>query len=156
MPESKTLPARYARLIHRNRPNRPHISSDISNFKQRRDKIDQMRPNLLARPAVNASKFSSRLGLRSSAPPSRPAPPCASAPPVKGCLRFTGKTRKPFFHHSTPFSKPTTKYNQINEVGESAVRETLLMSVAPLTDAPAIRRRAIQPDRLPANTIGSL
>ncbi|WP_206020965.1 hypothetical protein, partial [Antarcticimicrobium luteum] len=33
-------------------------------------------------------------------------PLCASAPPVKGCLKFTAKTRKRFFHfHPSFFQK---------------------------------------------------
>jgi hypothetical protein len=66
----ETLPARYARLIHRNRPNRPHISSDTRNVKERRDKINGMRPNFPARPASSASSLFAAL-----APGPRPVRP---------------------------------------------------------------------------------
>jgi len=39
-------------LIHRFEPNRPHISSDTCDFKERRDKIDWMRPNFLGAPRL--------------------------------------------------------------------------------------------------------
>ena len=38
------------RLIHRNEPNRPHISSVTNNFKERRNKTNRCAANLVARP----------------------------------------------------------------------------------------------------------
>ena len=38
------------RLIHRNEPNRPHISSVTINFKERRNKINRCAANFVARP----------------------------------------------------------------------------------------------------------
>ncbi|MFV2036959.1 MAG: hypothetical protein ACC646_05160 [Paracoccaceae bacterium] len=38
------------RLIHRNEPNRPHISSVTINFKERRNKINRCAAKLPARP----------------------------------------------------------------------------------------------------------
>jgi len=40
-------------LIHRFEPNRPHISSDTCDFKERRDKSDWMRPNFLGAPRLD-------------------------------------------------------------------------------------------------------
>ena len=40
-------------LIHRMNQSRPHISSDTRDFKERRDKIDWMRPNFLGAPRLN-------------------------------------------------------------------------------------------------------
>ncbi|KAA2311329.1 hypothetical protein DL237_20185 [Pseudooceanicola sediminis] len=54
-PES--LGARYAGFNHRNDPNRPHISSDTRDVKERRDKNKPVRPNLTARPPIPTSEF---------------------------------------------------------------------------------------------------
>ena len=52
----KALGSRYMkRLIHRTEPNRPHISSDTRDFKERRDKTHRMRPIPTARPACITS-----------------------------------------------------------------------------------------------------
>ena len=58
---AETLRARYAGIDPSNEPNRPHISSDTINFKERRDKSDWMRPNFSARPASITSGFFLRL-----------------------------------------------------------------------------------------------
>ena len=98
------MSAIYRRLIHRTEPNRPHISSDISNFKERRDKSDWMRPNFLARPACIISVFS----LASRCPVARLAPrQSVSARPVRGVLRLWTGTRKCFFREKRIFCSLT-------------------------------------------------
>ena len=49
------------RLIHRNEPNRPHISSVTSNFKERETKQTEMRPNFWRAPPALPLVFSLRL-----------------------------------------------------------------------------------------------
>ena len=98
------MSAIYRRLIHRTEPNRPHISSDISNFKERRDKSDWMRPNFLARPACIISVFS----LASRCRVARLAPrQSVSARPVRGVLRLWTGTRKCFFREKCIFCSLT-------------------------------------------------
>ena len=49
----------YRKYVRRNKPNRPHISSDTSNVKQHSEtKTKQMRPNQSARPPSKSSDFS--------------------------------------------------------------------------------------------------
>ncbi len=97
------------RLIHRNEPNRPHISSVIINFKERRDKSDWMRRNFLARPACIISVFSLASRCRLSAFPLPCGP--SGAPLVhlcaagEGVLRLVRGTRKCFFAEMLSFSK---------------------------------------------------
>ena len=64
-------------FVHRNEPNRPHISSDTRDFKERRDKTNWMRPNLPARPASSASVFLPQ-ALQSVAVSATPSFPLAS------------------------------------------------------------------------------
>jgi hypothetical protein len=69
------------RLIHRNEPNRPHISSDIQFSNNVETKIIKMRQLLPARLAIQISEFLQQLQeLNVSAYPfSRPSPHhCAS------------------------------------------------------------------------------
>jgi hypothetical protein len=107
-PKSRNAICRH--LIHRMNQNRPHISSDISYVKERgsgdpETKTRPVRPNLLARPPVNASKLSASvpLKLRSISPSG--VSRSASAPPVKGVLRLSPNLRKRFFQHSQEKSK---------------------------------------------------
>jgi hypothetical protein len=83
-----------------NEPNRPHISSDTINFKQRRDKINRMRPNLFGAPRLYYLCFFCCVSL-----PCGPVgtPWSISAPPVRGVLRLVGDTRNPFFAQSAYF-----------------------------------------------------
>ena len=95
----------YRRLIHRMNQGRPHISSDISDVKQReRQKPDQCALTFGA-PARQpleclAASSASAPRLRLAAAPSG-APSCASAPPVKGLLRIPPDTRNPFFRKTS-------------------------------------------------------
>jgi hypothetical protein len=84
-----------------NEPNRPHISSDTRDFKERRDKINQDAPYIVRRAPPQKSLIvvhrvpsgSRRLAVWR---PAR-AVVCPSAPPVKGYLRFGAGVRNPFF-----------------------------------------------------------
>ena len=49
---AEALGSRYAGFVHRNEPNRPHISSDTIDFKERRDKISEKRRILLGAPRL--------------------------------------------------------------------------------------------------------
>ena len=98
---ARRLRARYTDVHSSNDPNRPHISSDTRDVKERRDKTRPVRPNLRrARPEIPLNFLSppnpSRPSRASapSVPSASVAPRSASAPPVKGVLRFTPKTRK--------------------------------------------------------------
>ena len=55
----KSMSAIHRKYVRRNKPNRPHISSDTSNVKQHSEtKTKQMRPNQSARPPSKSSDFS--------------------------------------------------------------------------------------------------
>ena len=105
------------RLIHRNEPNRPHISSFIINFKQRRDNNERMRRNFLARPACIISVYSLRLVSVPFAflrwPGSFGAPVRIPALPVRGVLRLVPGTRKPFFTETAFFFRDNILFNNI-------------------------------------------
>ena len=91
----KTLSARryqrdMKRLIHRNEPNRPHISSDISISNNVETIKTEMRPIVLARPASITSDFL----LRRVAPSASPLPDGPSgAPPVHHCASGKGGSK---------------------------------------------------------------
>ena len=98
------------RMIHRNGPNRPHISSVTSDFKERRDKSDRVRPNFSARPASSISVFF----LASRCRKARLAPRrCISAPPVRGYLRPGVGVRKGFFAERCVFFSTPSPLNKI-------------------------------------------
>ena len=61
----RTLARRYAVSDPSNEPNRPHISSDTSDVKERRDKFNRKRRNLLGAPACIVPSFL----VASGAPP---------------------------------------------------------------------------------------
>ncbi|MCR9147954.1 MAG: hypothetical protein NXH74_12245, partial [Rhodobacteraceae bacterium] len=75
-------------------PNRPHISSDTSNFKERERQNQTDAPLILGAPRLITSRiFRNRLvTLRPRERPNR-----ASAPPVKGYLRLDAEGCNPFF-----------------------------------------------------------
>ncbi|NNV47993.1 hypothetical protein GTF03_01510 [Roseobacter sp. HKCCD7415] len=57
----ETLPARYTDVDPSNEPNRPHISSDTIDFKERETKQTEMRRNLFGAPRLYYLDFSLRL-----------------------------------------------------------------------------------------------
>ena len=69
-------------LIHRNEPNRPHISSDINHVKQRRSKQNnKMRPNIIGapRPILTSDLFTLTRPSVSARPCQRPQPRLSAA-----------------------------------------------------------------------------
>jgi len=111
------------RLIHRNRPNRPHISSDILFSNNVGTKAPETKTNrcanYLSAPACQYPKFCDVsppcFPNRSAFPPSRPV--ClssASAPPVKGVLVPTPNTRNPKIHKNFKNHQKDQKINNIN------------------------------------------
>ena len=90
-------------LIHRYEPNRPHISSVYSNFKERGPQFPKTRETKSTRSANLLWRNLRHIPqcFLPADPPKRCSilpsgvPLCASAPPVKGYLRFTPNTRNP-------------------------------------------------------------
>ena len=95
-------------LIHRSEPNRPHISSDISNFKERETKQTEMRRILLGAPRLHSLCFSLRLVAVCVSAVARLAPRSSvAAASVRGYLRIAARTRNPFFWKSSSFFQKT-------------------------------------------------
>ena len=91
-------------FVHRNEPNRPHISSDTIDFKERRDKINTKRHfNLGATCVTYLCLLSADLPSEASLPQSVPRPASTSAPPVKGYLLLHPKPRNPFLSPTSHF-----------------------------------------------------
>jgi hypothetical protein len=88
-------------LIHRNEPNRPHISSDIINVKKHKPqtKTNQPRHKQPARLPVNASDFYRTFHVAAS----RPSRRSVAAASVRGCLRPVFGGRKGFFRSNAIF-----------------------------------------------------
>ena len=78
-----------------------------------------MRPNFLARPASDTSKFLSAfrtVRLRLRCRPPRLAPRwCISAPPVEGVLRLVRQTRKQKIQKTSDFLEPIPKMLKLRE-----------------------------------------
>ena len=110
-------------FVHRNEPNRPHISSVYSQCQTTSEhKTPETKPtdratNLLAQPADTARYFH-RASLQVTPAAPSGAPPCASAPPVKGVLSITPNSRKRFFHLSAKNHQLSGKYNNINTLNK--------------------------------------
>ena len=119
----------YRSLIHRNEPNRPHISSVIHQCQRaccnqeaknqtdapisRRARLTRTQDAAVspARPTVSPVRFPSD----PASPPPRPVClSCASAPPVRGLLRLPPNTRNPKIAKNKTFrqEKSQTKQNQ--------------------------------------------
>ncbi|MCI2400672.1 hypothetical protein, partial [Aliiroseovarius subalbicans] len=95
-------------FVHRNKPNRPHISSDIINVKERGSTAETKDPrqNLPEAPHLfGATRVSYLKFFFSAAQSFNPSgvPSCASAPPVKGCLGLPAASRKRFFCKNSVF-----------------------------------------------------
>ncbi|MDA7419816.1 hypothetical protein, partial [Tritonibacter multivorans] len=128
-------------LIHRNEPNRPHISSVIQQCQratpstptsrgQKQDRnanLSAHRLPYIKDAPVSPERLQSFLPSRSSFRPvitvSPMCPPCgqcsvaaaprsASAPPVKGVLRLYPNSRKRFLHKNANFLPKTYKDKQ--------------------------------------------
>ena len=92
-----TIGAIYRRLIHRTRPNRPHISSVLFYCqKALEDKNIRTALNISARPDTQTSEFSQLQAPCVSASHSPLHHPRISAPPVRGLLRTLTQGRKLF------------------------------------------------------------
>ena len=119
----KDLRADMQVFVHRNEPNRPHISSVYSQCQTTSEhKTPETKPtshatNLLAQPADTARYFH-RASLQVTPAAPSGAPPCASAPPVKGVLSITPNSRKRFFHLSAKNHQLSGKYNNINTLNK--------------------------------------
>ena len=87
-------------LIRRIGPNRPHISSDTCDFKERerQNRLDALKPFSAPRLMYLSIFVPPRCRLARLAPRW-----CISAPPVKGYLRIEPDTRKPFFERTVMF-----------------------------------------------------
>ena len=101
------MSAIYRRLIHRTEPNRPHISSDTNNFKQRRDKRNSVRPNLFGAPRLKNLKIFFRRAYRLSAFPLPSGPSGAPLERVcssgKGGSTDSGSDPQPLFSTNVHF-----------------------------------------------------
>ena len=99
-------------LIHRFEPNRPHISSVISISKSVEPGSSETKSTGCALTFWRAPPYLPQCLLprvpleRRSVVPSG-VPLCASAPPVRGYLRFTAEPRNPFFRKSSSFLQET-------------------------------------------------
>ncbi|MDQ2090932.1 hypothetical protein [Marimonas arenosa] len=103
-------------LIHRFEPNRPHISSDTSNFKERETKRTEMRLFFWRAPARTISLLlaSRCLGVSAVA---RLAPRCSVvAASVRGYLRIAADPRNPFFWKSSSFFAKSVFLSKTNSL----------------------------------------
>jgi len=86
-----------------NEPNRPHISSDIINFKERRQNQLEAPLFFLAQPASVTSVFFSSVPSKLCFVVPSVFAASASAPPVRGYLRIGVPGRNPFFQETSSF-----------------------------------------------------
>ncbi|WP_207559718.1 hypothetical protein, partial [Falsiruegeria litorea] len=107
-------------LIHRNEPNRPHISSvyyqcqTASEPKVPETKTNTAHQSYLAQTASILPRILSKLPiLNLPSSPFRP-PRSASAPPVKGVLVLTPNTRNPKIHKNHKNIKKLENINKFN------------------------------------------
>ena len=91
-------------LIHRSEPNRPHISSDTRDFKERETKQTEMRRFFLGAPPPVFSRMCLR--LVAVWPVWRPVAALFAAS-VRGYLRIAAETRNPFFSETSSFFQKT-------------------------------------------------
>jgi len=92
--------------IHRNEPNRPHISSETSDFKERETKQTEMRRNSLARPRLPYLRFflAPRLPALQAGPSGAPAVHLCAA--GEGVFRLRRPMVQEVFLRKAPFFHP--------------------------------------------------